>query len=365
MINLNCVICGKNLLTNENLRLYKKGAKQLHREGCVIKPKIINGKEYYRNKCYECFEKKFNRKPKSLNNANYDICYLMDVPNIEIAKHRQKANVVTLERLIKSYGEKEGKKRWDEYRAKQAFSNTFEYKHEKHGWTKEQFDEYNKTRAVTSENCIKRYGEEKGKEMFEHYCKKQKYVGCAQEYFIEKYGKRKGKKKYKEINEQKKLTAKNFIRKYGKTEGNRKFEKWLQRTVVSHSKVADELFECLCKKINKKYKIYCYNNNGEFGVWLHEMNTYVKLDFYVFELNKAIEFFGSYWHCDPTIYKENYFHGQKKEFAKQTWKNDAKRLRCLKEEHKMEIFVIWENEYNQNPQQVINNCLKFLGEKYD
>ena len=54
------------------------------------------------------------------------------------------------------------------YKAKK---NTFEYKKEKFGWSPEDFKEFNKSRAVTKENLIKKHGEEKGLEIFNNYCK--------------------------------------------------------------------------------------------------------------------------------------------------------------------------------------------------
>jgi len=64
--------------------------------------------------------------------------------------------------MIKKYGITEGAERWNSYCKKQADSNKFEYKQEKHGMTYEEYDEYNKSRAVTLDNMIKRYGVQDG-----------------------------------------------------------------------------------------------------------------------------------------------------------------------------------------------------------
>ena len=61
--------------------------------------------------------------------------------------------------------------------------------------TSEEIDEYNKSRAVTRENLIKKHGEEEGLKIWKRYCDKQKYT-TSLEYFIEKYGKEKGEEKY-------------------------------------------------------------------------------------------------------------------------------------------------------------------------
>ena len=109
----------------------------------------------------------------------------------------------TLESTIAKYGEEEGRRRWDEYRKKQAETNSYEYKKSKYGWTKERFDEYNKSRACTKENMIKRWGKVEGSKKWQEYCMRQAYAGTAKEYFIEKYGEVEGIKRYEEVCEQK------------------------------------------------------------------------------------------------------------------------------------------------------------------
>jgi len=83
------------------------------------------------------------------HNMTYDD-YYDKFPNAETESSEiKKQRVNTLDNMIRKYGEVEGKVKWDNYRKKQAESNTFEYKQKKYGWTKEQFDEYNKSRGVS------------------------------------------------------------------------------------------------------------------------------------------------------------------------------------------------------------------------
>lgn len=105
----------------------------------------------------------------------------------------------TLESTIKKYGEVEGHKRWDDYRKRQAETNTYEYKKEKYGWTKEKFYEYNKSRATTKENMITRWGKKEGTKRWQEYCVRQAYAGTAKEYFVEKYGEVEGVKRYEDV----------------------------------------------------------------------------------------------------------------------------------------------------------------------
>lgn len=108
-------------------------------------------------------------------------------------------NVRSIEKFQLKYGLQNGQIMFDNYRLKQAMSNSFEYKNKKFGMTEHEFSEYNKSRAVTLKNLVERHGEVVGKEMFDGYCEKQKYAGCKYEYFIEKYGIEHGRKKYFDV----------------------------------------------------------------------------------------------------------------------------------------------------------------------
>src|SRR5271166_3930135 len=70
--------------------------------------------------------------------------YVRTYPNSPIMDFdiRQKT-AVTLENLIRKYGDVDGTNRWNLYRERQAHSNSFEYKLEKYGWTVEQYQKFN------------------------------------------------------------------------------------------------------------------------------------------------------------------------------------------------------------------------------
>ena len=126
--------------------------------------------------------------------------YLLLHPGAKlVSEELSKNTAVTLENLIKKYGNIEGQNRWANYKSKQATSNTFEYKKEKYGWTEEQFKEYNRSRAVTLEKMIEKYGEENGTIMWETYCERQAFTN-TKKYFQEKYGEVTGSLKYFDIN---------------------------------------------------------------------------------------------------------------------------------------------------------------------
>lgn len=82
----------------------------------------------------------------------------------------------TKENMIRRYGREEGLMRWESYINKQAETNTFEYKQRVYGWTREQFDEYNKSRGNEGESngnyglgyyqvWVRKYGKEQADKM--------------------------------------------------------------------------------------------------------------------------------------------------------------------------------------------------------
>jgi hypothetical protein len=140
---------------------------------------------------------------------------------------------------------------------------------------------------------------------------------------------------------------------YGKRKGQKIFNDKINKLLISANKnrksnIADELFNNIvtkipieCEKIikyeNKRYQVDCYYDN------------------------KIIEFFGNYWHANPTKYNKNSIiikYGKKKIFAHEIWKEDGKRIKNLKKKYK--ILIIWEEDYVNNKENVFNKCIKFL-----
>jgi hypothetical protein len=87
----------------------------------------------------------------------------------------QQNRSTTLENMIKKYGDIEGEIKWQLYKDKQAYTNSFEYKKEKYGWSYEQWDKYNKSRGRRSAN----------------YREREKYITSYYDRLVEKYGKEK------------------------------------------------------------------------------------------------------------------------------------------------------------------------------
>lgn len=271
----------------------------------------------------------------------------------------------TLQKCILKYGEELGNRAWKEYCDKQAYVNTFECKQKKFGWTKEQFDEYNASRAVTLENCVDRHGEEVGTKIFLDYCERQKYAGCAKEYFIEKYGEELGTQKYLEVNSQKSLTVENFIRKYGEIDGPLKYRDFYEnKSADMYSKVSQVLFDVIYKNLNNKDHVHYATLNKEFTKYDNENKRCYFYDFVCSQRKKVIEFNGIFFHAKSQT-DESFRNPFNVELtAKEAYDNEQIKLDLIKNLG-FEVFIVWEDLYYQDREKLLKECLEFLGDYHD
>jgi hypothetical protein len=97
--------------------------------------------------CKKQFKRISTTHLRHTHNMSYND-YFSQFPNAKIEHHEvTKIRKSTLENMIRRYGETEGTKKWNLYRRKQSETNSYEYKKQKYGWTKQQFNEYNKARG--------------------------------------------------------------------------------------------------------------------------------------------------------------------------------------------------------------------------
>lgn len=87
--------------------------------------------------------------------------------------------------------------------------------------------------------------------------------------------------------------------------------------------------------------------------------TRMELDFYFPELNKAIEFDGTYWHADKRFYKANDLIECKRTKAKIIWKRDKKKDKIC-EDLNISLFRIKEYDWTYNIEDVKNQIKIFL-----
>lgn len=284
--------------------------------------------------------------------------YKVKFPEAEIVSEKTlNAGKMTCENMVNKYGPELGLIRWNSYREKQAKSNTFEYKRDKHGWSEDQFQEYNKNRSVTKENLIKRHGKEEGLRKWYAYVERQRYAGCKLEYFIEKYGDEIGFEKYLKINKSKSNSRQKLIAKHG-------IEKYTEDLAIrlnkanTYSKISQDLFKEL--DLLQSPDAFYASKNKEYFIY-EPIDKIIRFYDYVdVKRKKCIEFNGDRWHANPEIYNEDAKPMSHVNLsAKEIWEKDSLKNKLITDRG-FEIMIVWERDFKLNPEEVIQQCLEFL-----
>jgi len=267
----------------------------------------------------------------------------------------------TEKRSIEEYGEEEGLRRWKDYCDKQSKTNTFAYKRDKYGMSREEFDKYNQNRFNTKDNFVKRHGEVEGLKKWGEYCNKQAYVGSSEQYFIDKYGDVKGKEVWKDICRRKCNTLEVFIERYGKIEGVRRHQSMIDNKVCFFSKVSQELFREIQ---NEEEGEYFATKGKEYSVYCENTKSIYFYDFVNTRLKKCIEFHGDCFHANPKKYKASDTPNPfvKTLTSKDIWDVDLKKQQCIIRERGFDFLALWESDFYSNPTKVIERCRRFLYE---
>lgn len=321
---------------------------------------IINGDAV---KCLQCGEIKqrlqWTHFIKCLGDCKTLSDYKSKYPNAEnIAKNLRRKTAVTKNNMISKYGEVIGLIRWQEYCTKQSISNTYEYKSKKYGWTKEEFDEFNKNRSITIEKCIERHGEIKGLEMWEHYCFRQKYTNTL-EYFIEKYSQI-GSIKWLENNKLKGMTNNPayLAKKYNITyqEAIEKIEK---RTTTSPALIslAEKTFVDSFESLLGTEIFFSYKTK-QLHMWSHITNSSIFFDIADIKLKKIIEFNGDFWHCNPKKFNIDYFNKVTKLTAKETWEKDQNKIYTANQRG-FSVYTVWEDDFKNSPELTLTEAVNW------
>ncbi|AFQ97117.1 hypothetical protein Aes508_035 [Aeromonas phage Aes508] len=267
---------------------------------------------------------------------------------------------VTLYALVITYG-RLGLSKWNDYVKAQSVTNTFEYKRGKYGWTLEQFNEFNNSRAITEINLKKKYGEVEGRDRFASYCNLQRDAGCTKEYFIKKYGADKGKEKYEAVNASKALTVDNLMKKHSCS-----FEDAVDilggyRYRSHASAISQEFAWAVYNKLNAELQAECYFSdlNKEFGKFDIENRRYVYYDFALSHKKIIIEYNGDFYHACPDKYAPDDIikYGNKELLASDIWAADAHKNKIVQDEG-YHVIVVWDNEYLANKDGTINRIVE-------
>lgn len=337
-----CKCCGEDIIYNGTKAYYSDIKKRLIIKGkSYLTIKNIEGEKYGLKVCQKCIESKYkiNNINRIFNVMAEPTKFAFSIPD-EVYKKARTKYALTKNKMIEKHGEALGIKKWEDYCNRQAETNSFEYKNRVYGMTKKEFDEFNKSRAVTKNNLIKKYGEKKGIEMWNSYLEKQR-ITKSWDYMVSNYGEEKAKK----INASKVVSKENFIKKYGEKLGIMKWESHLKSYSSGYSIESQKIFKKIDNILygfNKKYETFFATKNYEYPI---TGKDYVyKLDYYIPQLKICIEYNGSCFHGDPRIYEDqdccNPFDPYTT--AKDLREKDFIRYKNLKTNHDITTIIIWE-----------------------
>lgn len=137
-------------------------------------------------------------------------------------------------------------------------------------------------------------------------------------------------------------------------------EKWFDGLVKSgmfsgSSKVSTELFD----ELAKTFPTLMYGSKNEKKIRLKD--KVVRVDCYLPDTNKIIEFYGDYWHANPKLYeaKSVIKSGKKAYTAEEKWESDATRTAQLIEKG-YDVLIIWESDFRGSREETIEKALSFL-----
>lgn len=148
------------------------------------------------------------------------------------------------------------------------------------------------------------------------------------------------------------------IEKYGEIDGlerwNKRQEKWLSNFKKQNfSQVSQKLFWQIYELIKTQYsqiffaqinpKTLKLEEHKNYEYMLKLKKSYCKLDFFIKDINKAIEFDGDYWHGEK--------RGNKK-------RDEIRDNEIMKQG--IQIFHVKERDYKNNPDKTITECLDFI-----
>lgn len=187
------------------------------------------------------------------------------------------------------------------------------------------------------------------------------------EYWI-KRGYSEEESKLKVSESQRTFSKEKCVEKYGEEIGLLKWknrqDKWQKSLYKNgnikggYSKVSQVLFNTISKYCNNvKYA----NNNSELVIRKDGKNYYY--DFVDMDRKKIIEYNGDQYHANPLKYEStSYPHPYRKEkgySSKDIWEYDTIK-KNLAIENGYEYLTIWDSEYKQNKELVIQKCIDFL-----
>lgn len=294
-----------------------------------------------------------SRVLKNIIKENTEISNWSDIATI-LQKLSSLNNAITENRMHITYGIIVGDIKWKSYRQKQSSSNTFEYKNAKYGMTREEFDAYNKARACTKELFKLRHGIKQGESKWEEYRQRQAYTN-SRAYLQDSY---------EIVCKAKSHTYESYLARYGDEEiAKYNLGKYFSKIRPFYSKISQELFIEIEKIIqhkvyyatlNKEFMIYSQEFKRVFFYDFVCPKLKLCIEFH------GDHYHGNPKIYTPSQYLAG--RGCSKIKAKDAWEADIKKQKALMNERGFQTVTVWESDYRENPTKILQKIQNYLNE---
>lgn len=288
--------------------------------------------------------------------------YVEAYPDSELISKstREGLRTNTLQHFIEKFGER-GEEEYDKHRRFLAHKNSFEYMQHSKGWNKEQYDAYNKQRSSTLETFIARYGETEGTRRWDAYRAHQSIAGVTLEWFIERLGVEEGTQRYEAILRSKTHSLDTFVAKYGNEDGPRKYYDYVHKRMSACTKFISsqerEFSAAVAAVLNDPNLYSC--DTKQFQSWDAKSGRLFVYDIVSKAHNLCIEYNGDFWHCLPSKYEGSYQHPLRKISAKEIWELDKIKANHIADRG-FHVITIWESEWKQNPSAALQTISDYV-----
>lgn len=352
-----CRVCGKSVWYR-NTKAHVYDGHVVYGGTSYLTKKTIMDTVYRLTCCEHCMCEKYpdfsdRNVSRIFNTCNKYTSYGFDLPD-GLASMVNRGKAITLENCISKYGEVKGAEVYDTYCKKQSYKNTFECKREKYGWSKDDFDTFNKSRSVTLDNLVVKYGECKGHAIYENYVEKQRKTK-SKEYVVDKYG----ELYWDELCKSKGCSVENFIKRYG-DDGIKMYEDAIRKRIKFTSNISIRYFDNLVSFDTDTFcNLKCYyGKKNEFGFYSKDESRYYFIDFCVPSVSLAVEFNGNYFHANPKYHSSDdcgfWFT---KKTAGEIWDEDSRKNSAIRKLG-YTLFVVWEDDFDNDD--IKNEIVKFV-----
>ncbi len=217
----------------------------------------------------------------------------------------------------------------------------------------EQYMQFQSNTSLSS--FIRKYGEQEGKQRYEKHTLRWKNTCGSESAYIKRFGIEKGKQIWARICKEKAITRDKMIKKYGDKEGNKRYEDFLDKTLKNFvSAVSIEWLDEVSKRTG--LNIRHGKNSTEKKIRCSACTRPV--DGYNDSENIVFEFYGNNWHMNPRTHRGTDTN-PRGVIASDVWKHDYERVQQIIP-HVAAIFICWEWDWHNRKEEMFSNLQSLL-----